>query len=69
MWLPIETYEKPTEEWDFSHPRALFFSEETGTVIGRCILQDKEDREYAFRFDRDGVEFGPTHWMPLPKNP
>jgi len=69
MWQPIETYQLPTEEWDFGFERALFFSKETGIVIGCCILQDQEEREYVFLYDRDGLRVTPTHWMPLPQMP
>lgn len=69
MWQPIETYALPKVGWDFDYPRALFFSEATGIVIGRCILEDKEESSYNFQYDRDSFSFEPTHWMPLPKSP
>ena len=69
MWMPISTFKKPTTEWDYDQPKALFFSEDTGPVIGRCVLRDSDDKEYGFYYDRDGLELTPTHWMPLPANP
>ena len=68
MWQPIETYIRPTEEFEYLHPRALFYSPKTGVVLGRCILWDKEEGRFDF-YDRDGYEVLPTHWMPLPEPP
>ena len=69
MWQPIETYPKPLSKWDYNLPKALFFSEETGPVIGRCVLMDGDEKECAFEYDREGRWINPTHWMPLPPNP
>lgn len=68
-WQPIDTYEKPTKEWDYDHPQALFYSKKQEIVIGRCVLMDSDENEYSFTFDRDGLSIEPTHWMPLPNPP
>jgi hypothetical protein len=71
-WQPISTYPLPENDWDYSHPQALFFSESTGIVIGQCIKSSECDSnypEYFFQFDRDGLKIEPTHWMPLPLLP
>ena len=67
MWRPIETYEKPATAWDFDQPKALFFSEETGPVVGCCVLRD--DKECEFFYGPEILWMNPTHWMPLPPNP
>jgi hypothetical protein len=67
-WQPIETYQKPIKEFDIDFPKALFYSRETGIVVGRCYLTDEEDGEYSFQHG-DGFSFEPTHWMPLPEEP
>jgi len=69
MWQLIETYQKPTTEWDFDFPNALFYSPRTGIVIGRCVLIDEEEQDYSFQYDCDGFSIEPTHWMPLPLPP
>jgi len=70
IWQPFDTYPKPTIEWDvLDQPKAMFWSKETGPVIGRCILTDAEDKTYQVYYDRDGLEIQPTHWMLLPKDP
>jgi len=69
MWKPIDTYIKPTKEWDYDFPRALFFSAKTGTVIATCVLTDEDTGEVRFSYDCDGFEIIPTHWMPLPDAP
>jgi hypothetical protein len=68
-WQPIETYQKPTKELDIEFPKALFYSEKTGVVVGICYLTDEEDGTYSFQYERDGLNIEPTHWMPLPKPP
>jgi len=70
-WLPIETYIKPTR--DNNCPRALFYSEATGIVIGSCYSiystsTAPEKKTYCFRC-HDGFKIEPTHWMPLPPIP
>jgi hypothetical protein len=67
VWRPIETYEKPANEYDYDHPKAIFFSEKTGVVVGRCL--NEGDGVFSFRYDRDELVVHPTHWMPLPPKP
>lgn len=64
-WQPIETYPKPDKEWDLDWPSSLFYSKQTGVVIGHCIRRrSRHHFEYS-----DGWSFEPTHWMPLPDAP
>lgn len=69
MWQLIETYQYPTTELDFDFPKALFYSQRIGMVIGRCLLQDAEEQDYSFQYDCDGFSIDPTHWQPLPVPP
>jgi hypothetical protein len=69
MWQPIETFVKPTKEYDYDQPRVLLYSPRTGIVIGMCLLVDEETKEYSFRYDCEWWSIEPTHWMPLPENP
>lgn len=69
VWLPINIYPLPKKEYDFDYPKALFYSKETGIVVGRCYLQDEDEKLYIFHYDQDGLIIEPTHWMPLPDKP
>lgn len=69
-WLPISRYARPTKEWDYSDPKILVYSPSLGVIMARCILEDREEGIYSFRYDRsDFVASDVTHWMPLPKPP
>jgi hypothetical protein len=69
MWQPIETYEKPTKEWDFNFPYVLFYVPEMGVVMGRGILRDREKEDHIYLRSFDGWIIEPTHWMLLPSKP
>lgn len=67
MWHEIDSFPWPTDEWSYDSPDYLLWDGKQ-VVVGRCVLQDIEEKEY--RFDHgDGFECHPTHWMPLPEPP
>lgn len=66
MWQTMASYDFPKTAWDMKHPKALFYSEKTGIVVGICLLIN--DR-MTFHYESEGWGFEPTHWMPLPPKP
>jgi Arc/MetJ-type ribon-helix-helix transcriptional regulator len=69
VWQKIETYPKPTKEWDYSAQPTLLYSRSTGIVIGICILENAETKEHFYQYDCEGLDIEPSHWMPLPAEP
>lgn len=68
-WQTIDMFPYPENEWDFSVPSYLLYSDESGIVVGTCLLTDAEDKVYLFQYDRECLRIKPTHWMPLPEAP
>lgn len=69
-WMPIESYEKPKDLYDYSYPKILIYSKSLGVLIVRCLMIDDDPLTYIFTFDQAAWQVSDiTHWMPLPNEP